>query len=184
MSGVVVAACVLVGAVIGTWLDLTRAEVRVADGCALVEAAGRARVQLAANLIHATRTFEAAGPRLQAALREASARAAEARLDPHGRDDSRRLEAFVSSQEELTRALDEVWQGMETGSAVQVRALRESLDRVESRLADELGRLDHSVEDYRRKIGSFPGSLFASMAPAPFAASAPTEAQGSASRLH
>jgi hypothetical protein len=181
---VVVAASILAGGAIAIWLDLARTQVRVADGCALVEAVGRARVQLAANLVHATSTFEASGPRLQAALRKAAARAGSARLDPHGQDDSRRLEAFVSSQDELTRALDAVWQEMESGSAVQVRDLRESLDRVESRLADELGRLDHSVDAYRRKIGSFPGSLFASLASAPFAAAGPTEARGSASRLN
>ena len=184
LAGVVLAASALAGGAIGIWLDLARAEVRVADGCALVEAAGRTRVQLAANLIHAARTFEAAGPRLRATLREATTRAESAHLDPHGREDSRRLEAFVSSQDELTQALDAVWRGMETGSAVQVRDLRESLARVEARLADELGRLDRSVDAYRRKIESFPGSWFASMAPASIVASGPSEAQGTASRLN
>ena len=73
---------------------------------------------------------------------------------------------------------------METGSAVQVRDLRESLDGVEARLADELGRLDRSVDVYRRKIGSFPGSWFASVAPASLVASGRSEAQGTASRLN
>ena len=50
--------------------------------------------------------------------------------------------------------------------------------------ADELGRLDRSVDVYRRKIGSFPGSWFASVAPASLVASGRSEAQGTASRLN
>jgi hypothetical protein len=160
------AACVVWG--IASYVGLLHLEVRVADASDRVEAAGRSRAQLTANLIHASAAFDCLSSADLAELRAAADRANGISLAPEILAEPESYLEFLAAQAELSGALDGIWSVLQSdggiGSQALVDDLRGNLADAESALLEQIAELDRRVEAYRSRSGGFPRSVIAAMA--------------------
>jgi len=146
-------------------IDLLRSQVRVADARLRLDAVGRTRVELAANLVHGSATLHCLGAERLARLREATEHAAGARLELSRPGDSGSDGSFREAQERLGAALERVWpevrDSRSPGAADLADDLQPRLADVETLLGERLDELNRLLADYRTKTSRFPGSLIA-----------------------
>ncbi len=171
LAAALLALLALAGFGLVAYVEALRAEVQVGDAAARVEAAGRFRAGLVANLVQAAGAGSWLGPERRTTLREAAARAAEARLAREVLGQRAALDGFVRAQDELTAALDGIWPALQgqgsRAAAAEAADLRASLARAADSLAAEIDGLEHSLESYHAgsiatavagaELGSAPG---------------------------
>jgi hypothetical protein len=100
-------------------------------------------------------------------LQTAVDRADETTLAATVLDEPERYREFLSAQSELGAALQSVWSRLQAnhgvGSQALVNDLRDHLADVEVSLVGHIAELERSVDAYRERSGSFPGSVLATM---------------------
>jgi hypothetical protein len=139
LAGISLAGVVCVAWGFAVYVHLVQLQVRVADARSRVEAAGRSRVELAANLIQGSVDFHCLEADRLALLRVATDGAGRAFMAPRILDEVEPYREFLVAQESR-------------------------LEQASLLLADGLGQLDRSLEAYRSETSRFPGSLIAGVA--------------------
>jgi hypothetical protein len=166
ISLLAVAGCTVWG--LASYVSLMRLEVRVTDASERVGATSRSRAQLAANVIHASAAFDCLTPERRDTLRHAAERAGHAPLAADIVEEPERYREFLSAQDELTSALENVWSLLQSngdiGARVLVEDLRGSVEQLEANLHEQIGELEQRVDAYHAGRGQFPRSWIAAIA--------------------
>jgi hypothetical protein len=168
LAGITLAGVVCVAWGFAVYVHLVQLQVRVADARSRVEAAGRSRVELAANLIQGSVDFHCLEADRLALLRVATDGAGRALIAPRILDEVEPYPEFLVAQDRLSSALKGTWpvvrRSREAGARILVEDLESRLEQASLLLADGLGQLDRSLEAYRSETSRFPGSLIAGVA--------------------
>jgi hypothetical protein len=168
LAGVALAGITGVAWGMAVYIGLVRLQVRAMDVGSRVEAASRARAELAANVIHTADAFACLAPDRLTALREATDRATRARIAPRLLDEPEPHREILLAHEDLTSVLEEFWPTLRATRGAGAHVLAEDLEtRLESaRLAivECLSELEGSIDAYEAATSRFPGSVVASVA--------------------
>ena len=157
--------CIAVGIGVTTYFELVELHLEVGEASSRFEAAARGRAELAANLLRIAPHLADVDPaRLDAVVPLVEAARA-ATLEPEAVDRPELIGAYVERQHELSRRLDDLWDGVPLPSSLAARVelaeLRTKLDRSEAELHELLDLLAASLGSYERAVGGFPGSVVA-----------------------
>lgn len=148
-----------------TYVDLVRLEAAVVDTRDRVETASRVRLELVENLLRDARPARRVDTLDQ--VDRAASRVREMGLMPTALEIDDYPDEFVAAQDDLTTALDAVWEGVSgprDGNVERaVTDLRPEIQRWSANLDRGLEELREQLQTFHASTVSFPGSWIAAI---------------------